>query len=254
MLVSDKSAILEKMWKEPAANANFLIALSSGSAVYASSPDGADGFVVVEDGPNGTWAWMNVTSCDEAVLLLQESEVAGIRWLAVMDATIADAVSQTYGFRLSRRSQTYSADRSTIRLCSVAGVVKDLTPDSMARVLEFANTVANDHPSWESKEHTDDWQTVACFVEDGDEVVGYADSIAQPGPLREIGYVFVKPEARGNGYGKMLVSAVTDRILAAGDIPLYMVDATNQISVKTCESVGYQLSNQLWTLEKMLES
>jgi ribosomal protein S18 acetylase RimI-like enzyme len=52
-------------------------------------------------------------------------------------------------------------------------------------------------------------------------------------------YVHVDPDARQKGWGRSVVLAVTERVLAGGRLPLYLVEPSNEASVKLAESVGY---------------
>jgi predicted GNAT family acetyltransferase len=49
------------------------------------------------------------------------------------------------------------------------------------------------------------------------------------------------PEYRRRGYGKAVVSAVTETLLSRDITPVYSCSVTNIASAKTAKSVGYQL-------------
>ena len=48
------------------------------------------------------------------------------------------------------------------------------------------------------------------------------------------------PDYRGRGYGKVVVSQATRRILEIGRVPIYRCDARNEPSVRLALAVGYQ--------------
>jgi hypothetical protein len=52
-------------------------------------------------------------------------------------------------------------------------------------------------------------------------------------------YVQVEPEARHRGWGRSVAAAVTDRVLASGRLPIYLVEKENEASVQLAESLGY---------------
>ena len=52
-------------------------------------------------------------------------------------------------------------------------------------------------------------------------------------------YVHTEPEARQRGWGRSVVAACTGRALAAGRIPIYLVEQGNDASIRLAEGVGY---------------
>jgi GNAT superfamily N-acetyltransferase len=53
-------------------------------------------------------------------------------------------------------------------------------------------------------------------------------------------YVSVDAPARGKGWGRSVVMACADMLLAGGRLPLYLVEPDNQASVQLAHSVGFQ--------------
>jgi FR47-like protein len=52
-------------------------------------------------------------------------------------------------------------------------------------------------------------------------------------------YVHVEAEGRHRGWGRSVAAAVTERVLASGRIPIYLVEVENLASVELAESLGY---------------
>jgi len=58
--------------------------------------------------------------------------------------------------------------------------------------------------------------------------------------------VYVKPEHRGKGYGKAVVSTVTKEVVESGALALYTTSADNPASLALCRALGYE--EYLWYL------
>ncbi len=52
-------------------------------------------------------------------------------------------------------------------------------------------------------------------------------------------YVHTDPEARRSGWGRSVAVALTGRVLQAGRIPLYLVEANNEASIGLAKGLGY---------------
>lgn len=52
-------------------------------------------------------------------------------------------------------------------------------------------------------------------------------------------YVNVDPEARQKGWGIAVVTGITERILSSGRLPLYLVEPSNEPSVRLARGAGY---------------
>ncbi len=52
-------------------------------------------------------------------------------------------------------------------------------------------------------------------------------------------YVHTEVEARHRGWGRSVAAACTERVLASGRIPIYLVETENEASVQLAESLGY---------------
>lgn len=52
-------------------------------------------------------------------------------------------------------------------------------------------------------------------------------------------YVATEPEARQRGWGRSVTAACTEHVLRSGRLPLYLVESTNEESIRLAESVGY---------------
>lgn len=52
-------------------------------------------------------------------------------------------------------------------------------------------------------------------------------------------YVHTEAEARQRGWGRSVAAAVTERVLGNGRTPLYLVEESNEPSVRLAESLGY---------------
>jgi hypothetical protein len=52
-------------------------------------------------------------------------------------------------------------------------------------------------------------------------------------------YVHTEPEARQRGWGRSVAAACTERILASGRIPIYLVESGNESSVTLAQGLGY---------------
>ncbi len=53
-------------------------------------------------------------------------------------------------------------------------------------------------------------------------------------------YAHVDPEARQRGWGQSVAAACTERVLSSGRLPIYLVEPTNEPSVRLAESLGYR--------------
>jgi L-amino acid N-acyltransferase YncA len=52
-------------------------------------------------------------------------------------------------------------------------------------------------------------------------------------------FVYVHPQSRGRGWGSSVVSACTSALLEERLRPLYLVEGTNQASIRIAEGLGY---------------
>jgi hypothetical protein len=52
-------------------------------------------------------------------------------------------------------------------------------------------------------------------------------------------YVHTEAEARQRGWGRSVVAACTDLVLAGGRLPIYLVEPSNEPSVQLAEGLGY---------------
>jgi len=52
-------------------------------------------------------------------------------------------------------------------------------------------------------------------------------------------YVQTDPDARQRGWGRSVAANCTQQVLASGRIPLYLVEPSNEASVRLAESLGY---------------
>jgi len=72
---------------------------------------------------------------------------------------------------------------------------------------------------------------------------GTAAAIAQGSAatrhVRAIEQVTTRPELRGRGYGRAVVSRLTTHILREGKLPIYQVEDDNTPSLRLAESLGY---------------
>ncbi len=53
-------------------------------------------------------------------------------------------------------------------------------------------------------------------------------------------YVQVDAEARQKGWGRSVVTAVSERVLKGGRLPIYLVERSNEASLRLAEGLGYQ--------------
>ena len=82
-------------------------------------------------------------------------------------------------------------------------------------------------------------------IRDNGRLVAMAGERIHPGRYAEVSAVCTLPEYRGRGYGVALVTAVTQGMIARGDLPMLHVRTDNP-AVRVYEQVGY-------TTERMLE-
>jgi ribosomal protein S18 acetylase RimI-like enzyme len=52
-------------------------------------------------------------------------------------------------------------------------------------------------------------------------------------------YVHTEPEARQRGWARSVAAACTERVLSSGRLPTYLVEQSNEASVRLAESLGY---------------
>ena len=78
-------------------------------------------------------------------------------------------------------------------------------------------------------------------------VAGGRPEPARPG-CHDIG-VIVHPAGRRGGRGQAVVAAVTERLVAAGELPLYRYGATNAGSGRLCRAVGFEMVAELEAFE-----
>lgn len=52
-------------------------------------------------------------------------------------------------------------------------------------------------------------------------------------------YVHVDTEARQKGWGRSVVTAVTERVLKAGRLPIYLIEPGNDASIRLAEGLGF---------------
>ena len=78
-------------------------------------------------------------------------------------------------------------------------------------------------------------------------VAGGRPEPARPG-CHDIG-VIVHPAGRRGGRGQAVVAAVTERLMAAGELPLYRYGATNAGSGRLCRAVGFEMVAELEAFE-----
>ncbi|MBX3061448.1 MAG: GNAT family N-acetyltransferase [Anaerolineae bacterium] len=52
-------------------------------------------------------------------------------------------------------------------------------------------------------------------------------------------YVHADPEVRQRGWGAAVVASICDRVLASGRVPLYLVEPSNEASVRLAKGLGF---------------
>jgi hypothetical protein len=52
-------------------------------------------------------------------------------------------------------------------------------------------------------------------------------------------YVHTEAEARQRGWGRSVAAACTERVLASGRLPIYLVEQSNEPSIRMAEGLGY---------------
>lgn len=77
-----------------------------------------------------------------------------------------------------------------------------------------------------------------CEIRAGEHVGAVAGVNWQSPHFAEI-YVYTEPAVRGRGWGKAVVSTLAGLLLKAGRVPLYVVSASNDYSIRLAEAVGF---------------
>lgn len=67
--------------------------------------------------------------------------------------------------------------------------------------------------------------------------------------ISQIGAVYTKPEHRGKGYCKAVVSNLCSRIIAKGKMPTLMVRKNNTMAVKAYEALGFEFYDEYLFVE-----
>ncbi|MCW5848613.1 MAG: GNAT family N-acetyltransferase [Anaerolineae bacterium] len=74
----------------------------------------------------------------------------------------------------------------------------------------------------------------------GGQIQALAAALRCPGPVGEVWQVYTRPEARGRGYAKAVVSFVTAAILDAGQRARCSTAHDNHAMQRVAESLGFQ--------------
>jgi RimJ/RimL family protein N-acetyltransferase len=103
-----------------------------------------------------------------------------------------------------------------------------------------AEPVRPDDPFWQSDDPEEDRRLEAAFaVYVGDVRASTATVVRQDRePFRAIG-ISTKPEYRGRGYAKAVLSKATAYALARDSVPLYNTQIDNEASLAAARAVGY---------------
>ncbi|XP_041354433.1 glycine N-acyltransferase-like protein 3 [Gigantopelta aegis] len=75
-----------------------------------------------------------------------------------------------------------------------------------------------------------------CLVDKEDNLIGYAI-----GESWMLGMLFVKPEYRGRGYGKVIMSQLASVYVRSGDSPVVCIVLDNPVSIKMHEQIGFKV-------------
>jgi GNAT superfamily N-acetyltransferase len=81
--------------------------------------------------------------------------------------------------------------------------------------------------------------TPRCEIRSGGQVKAVAGVNWQSPRFAEV-YVYTDPAVRGRGWGRSVVSAVAHQIVKTGRTPLYVVDESNDASIRVAEAVGFE--------------
>lgn len=77
-------------------------------------------------------------------------------------------------------------------------------------------------------------------IKDNEQIVSIATKTRNYEKICSISHVFTKPEFRGHGFAKQVVSKLSQDILAEGKLPYLFVDSTNPISNHLYLSLGFE--------------
>ncbi len=94
------------------------------------------------------------------------------------------------------------------------------------------------------------WEAKIDAVEAGQYFIGLVDGeIATSAFITDIDYrganiaVGTRPKFRNRGYGKVIVSHLTEWCISNGYLPIYLVDSNNVPSIKLAQSLGYEVKS-----------
>ena len=79
----------------------------------------------------------------------------------------------------------------------------------------------------------------------GGELVAMAGERMKPADYTEMTAVCVHPDHRGNGYGQILLSAISRQIVARGEIPFLHVFTSNTSAIALYRRQGMEIRRQL---------
>lgn len=87
----------------------------------------------------------------------------------------------------------------------------------------------------------------SCAVYEGDRPVAWAFTHFETELVSVMGFLFVRKERRGKGYGRSVACALAKDILGRGKTPIAHVDVDNAASLSLTESLGFRkVKRQVW--------
>ncbi len=141
--------------------------------------------------------------------LLSQALVTGRPYLLFSSANQLPMVGGSLQISNQRLLSIYVLDRSRFTPVINVLVVTKATPDGTSRAqIQSGDSQAVAGVNWQSP--------------------GFAEI-----------YVHTDAEARQRGWGRSVASACTERVLASGRLPIYLVEKDNEASISLAESLGY---------------
>ncbi len=217
-------------------------------AVFRVGSSGIDAYVLVWRGPRvwGAHLWGNDTDLLKRVELLRD--VPTFIHLYTDDRRQAEKVIEVlrYGHGSIRVMEFYDmvVDEESFKPYN-PGAARRLGEEDLNAFLEIKRVQGREIDRERARKIITRGRYYGVYV-DGKLVAIAGRYIVLP-EVWVIGDVYVHPEYRGRGYGKVVTSAITRDAIASGAIALLHVDTENSVAIKLYQRLGYKiLRKRIW--------
>ncbi len=189
------------------------------------------------------WLWTNTLAAAE--LLVDHVKAKALDGLELnFPLHYYDVVQQTFPGRTISMDRFYTLIPSKFQPHQTSHTVVPVTPtlSNQVRIPDELQPLIGD------VDHLNDKSSLYGIVQE-QQLIALGEAMVDVGTCAGIGQIYTIQSCRGEGVGKVMLSAITENLLKHGKTPIYWVSEQNQASLRLVEMLGFELLLRLGCLE-----